>query len=97
MLNIDVLLRFLRDKADRCVSVTVRPASTGALLAHITELTAQVSDLRELALAQREWIDAVPNDTVLPEMPGHDRDWADSVLAKTAPATKTTDSHKDTQ
>jgi hypothetical protein len=30
----------------------------------------------------REWIDAVPSDTVLPTMPGFDRDWADSVIDK---------------
>jgi len=32
--------------------------------------------------AMREWIDAVPDDTVLPTMPGCDRDWLDTVEAK---------------
>ena len=31
--------------------------------------------------AMREWIDAVPDDTVLPTMPGCDRDWLDEVEA----------------
>jgi hypothetical protein len=31
--------------------------------------------------AMREWIDAVPDDTVLPAMPGCDRDWLDTVEA----------------
>ena len=31
--------------------------------------------------AMREWIDAVPDDTVLPAMPGCDRDWIDTVEA----------------
>jgi hypothetical protein len=31
--------------------------------------------------AMREWIDAVPDDTVLPTMPGCDRDWLDTVEA----------------
>lgn len=38
------------------------------------ELLVQVSkDLRD-------WVDAVPQDTVLPAMPGVDRDWVDSVI-----------------
>jgi hypothetical protein len=31
--------------------------------------------------AMREWIEAVPDDTVLPAMPGCDRDWLDTVEA----------------
>lgn len=31
--------------------------------------------------AMREWIDAVPDDTVLPTMPGCDGDWLDTVEA----------------
>jgi hypothetical protein len=31
--------------------------------------------------AMREWIDAVPDDTMLPAMPGCDRDWLDTVEA----------------
>ena len=29
-----------------------------------------------------EWIDAVPRETVLPAMPGFDRDWVDEIVAK---------------
>lgn len=39
------------------------------------------SDLR----AALEWIDAVPSETVLPAMPGFDRDEVDSNLAAAAP------------
>jgi hypothetical protein len=31
--------------------------------------------------AMKEWIDAVPDDIVLPAMPGCDRDWLDTVEA----------------
>ena len=34
--------------------------------------------------AMREWIDAVPDDTALPTMPGCDRDWLDTVEAALA-------------
>lgn len=40
----------------------------------------KIKDLTEIAVAMREWIDAVPEDTVLPAMPGVDRDWVDSVI-----------------
>jgi hypothetical protein len=39
-------------------------------------------DLVALAEACLEWIDAVPKNTVLPAMPGFDRDWGNQVLAK---------------
>ena len=38
------------------------------------------AELREVAIALREWIDAVPSDTPLPVMPGVNRDWIDEVL-----------------
>lgn len=44
---------------------------------------AEIAELREVALALREWIDAVPDDIPLPTMPGVDRDWVDEVLART--------------
>ena len=43
-------------------------------------LIEKLNSLREVAKAMREWIDAVPNDTVLPAMPGFDRDWADDII-----------------
>lgn len=39
-----------------------------------------MSRVVELVKAQQEWIDAVPEKTQLPAMPGFDRDWADDVL-----------------
>jgi hypothetical protein len=38
--------------------------------------------------AMLEWIDAVPDDIVLPVMPGFDRDWADTVGANLEQAIK---------
>lgn len=35
----------------------------------------------EAHLALREWINAVPNDTPLPAMPGIDGDWLDEVAS----------------
>ena len=50
-------------------------------LAQTLEITVKQKDeIKAVALAMREWIDAVPKDTVLPAMPGFDRDWANSVL-----------------
>ena len=43
-------------------------------------LIEKLNSLREVVEAMREWIDAVPNDAVLPAMPGFDRDWADDVI-----------------
>lgn len=37
-------------------------------------------ELLEALEAALEWIDAVPADTVLPAMPGFDRDWADAIV-----------------
>ncbi len=37
-------------------------------------------ETREVALALREYIDALPDDLVLPAMPGVDRDWVDKTL-----------------
>ena len=55
--------------------------------AEITELTRQRdeykqqnADLIRITLMMRDWIDAVPQDTELPAMPGFDRDWANSII-----------------
>lgn len=40
------------------------------------------AELKEVALAQQEWIDAVPAFMQLPAMPGYDRDWADEILSR---------------
>ena len=42
----------------------------------------EAKELREALAMALEWIDAVPQETVLPAMPGFDRDWANGVLAK---------------
>lgn len=54
-----------------------------AALAHFLPGSAPAINtaLLRLATVQRDWIDAVPQDTPLPAMPGFDRDWADDVLS----------------
>ena len=46
----------------------------------INRLESDNYKLKEVAKAMRDWIDAVPSDTVLPTMPGFDRDWADNII-----------------
>lgn len=46
----------------------------------IDQQAKEIKALREVVMAMRDWIDAVPEDTQLPSMPGFDRDWADSVI-----------------
>lgn len=41
-----------------------------------------VSNLIESLEATLQWIDAVPDDTPLPVMPGFDRDWVNNILTK---------------
>lgn len=41
----------------------------------------RIIQLQDVAIAMRDWIDAVPSDTELPVMPGFDRDWVDEILA----------------
>jgi len=44
------------------------------------ELIKRYDELLDVALAMREYIDALPKDLILPAMPGFDRDWADDVI-----------------
>lgn len=55
----------------------------------------KIEEFRSVVTALLEWIDAVPKDTVLPSMPGVDRDWVDSVLYRTRPKSST--NHGDRQ
>jgi hypothetical protein len=43
---------------------------------------AKPTQLLDVIRAYREYVDALPQDLVLPAMPGFDRDWADAVEAK---------------
>lgn len=36
--------------------------------------------LLAVSIAYREYVDALPKGLELPAMPGHDRDWSDSVI-----------------
>ncbi|MGP9633737.1 hypothetical protein ACT3R7_11790 [Halomonas sp. AOP43-A1-21] len=47
-------------------------------------ITRNMERLLELAQAQQEWIDAVPQDTTLPAMPGYSRDCADTIVKECA-------------
>ncbi|AXN57833.1 hypothetical protein [Acinetobacter phage ABPH49] len=46
---------------------------------HAKAVSIEMVEALEAAL---EWIDAVPQDTPLPTMPGFDRDWVNAVLNK---------------
>lgn len=56
-------------------------AEIESLREQLAELERQNAELRKVAIAMRNWIDAVPKNTVLPTMPGFDRDWADAAIA----------------
>ena len=45
-------------------------------------LIAASPELLEALQSALEWIDAVPDDTPLPTMPGINRDWIDGVISK---------------
>jgi hypothetical protein len=45
-----------------------------------TKPTVDVKEVIEVIETMKGWIDSVPKDTILPVMPGFDRDWVDSVL-----------------
>jgi len=38
-----------------------------------------IENLQEALGLTLEWIDTVPQDTILPTMPGFDRDWVDEI------------------
>ena len=61
------LCKWLRDNS----SGAYRPSATAA---------SRIELLEEVASALLEYIDAIPEDIVLPTMPGIDRDWVDSVI-----------------
>ncbi|URC22224.1 hypothetical protein CHUUTOTORO_01390 [Serratia phage vB_SmaM-ChuuTotoro] len=62
-------------------SVRVYSSKSGKLVQAGGRLVC-VPELVEALEATLEWIDAVPQDTELPTMPGFDRDWVDNILNK---------------
>ena len=50
-------------------------------MTHVTIERKALQTVLEAHQAMREWIDAVPDNTVLPAMPGCDGDWLDTVEA----------------
>lgn len=61
------------------VDVDEAEGSRGLNNAH---LIAAAPEVYEVARAALDYIDAIPDEIDLPAMPGFDRDWADSVMAK---------------
>ncbi|EMY7658060.1 TPA: hypothetical protein KUN82_003705 [Serratia marcescens] len=53
---------------------------------YVSALLQRIAGLQEVAVALREWIDAVPDEVAasLPTMPGVDRDWVDSIIGEVA-------------
>lgn len=51
-------------------------------------LIAAAPELLEALQMALEWIDAVPSDTLLPTMPGFDRDEVNSIITKATGETK---------
>lgn len=47
------------------------------------KLNEENKKLRECLSWALEWIDAVPDDTILPTMPGFDRDYVNNILMST--------------
>lgn len=52
----------------------------GNVMQQLVIAKARIEQLHSIALALRDWIDAVPKDVALPAMPGVDRDWVDMAL-----------------
>jgi hypothetical protein len=48
---------------------------------HDSEKDVRISQLEEVASALQEWVKAIPQDIVLPSMPGIDGDYVDGVIA----------------
>ena len=59
---------------------TIKAMSPEEINSLLNNLKLKNDNLKEVAIAMREWIDAVPADIVLPTMPGFDRDWADEII-----------------
>ena len=64
-------------KSMKSVIADIPKCDPGKALEYAKE---QIQELKSVARAMRGWIDAVPKDTVLPAMPGFDRDWADGII-----------------
>ena len=61
-------------------SLAAQAPTEAAIRADEREKCAKCAKLREALTVALEWIDAVPQDTPLPSMPGFDRDWVDSLI-----------------
>jgi hypothetical protein len=46
---------------------------------YMERMANRIAELEERLQAAMGYIDAIPKDTVLPAMPGFDRDWMDSI------------------
>lgn len=79
---------FMHDhKSFDVVAILLGEPSSIALLDATKErirwLSRNQDNLREALIAALEWIDSVPDDTVLPTMPGFDRDEVNYLIERT--------------
>lgn len=59
-------------------------SSRGVPALEMAVLVQEHADLHEALVSALAWIDAVPDDVVLPAMPGFDRDSVDELVARAA-------------
>ena len=53
------------------------------LYQYCSKLIVELNEMRSVAMAALEYIDAIPKDLEFGKaMPGFDRDWADSIISK---------------
>jgi len=79
------------DTGDPLAVESVRADEYKAVRQEREELATVARDLHELVVACFEWIDAVPEDTELPGMPGFPRDWAEDILENAREAQRRSD------
>ena len=56
-----------------------------ALEAWASRERSKISELAEVSIAMRDWINSVPDDTPLPAMPGFDSDWSNEIIDRINP------------
>jgi len=75
---------YFNDGINRCIAMSTDEKERSVPVFITPPAAPDCSELVEALNMTLEWIDAVPMDTVLPAMPGFDRDYVDSILANHA-------------